>query len=446
MERKRAIFRKTVNMPGMLIWMPRGKISRWLVWLTSGSASSAWVYVSVNLRSPYLLPVRETGFWLWMAMGMVATVLLTFQRKRITRNFHPLHLAAFGFFSGAIISGHERWTHYQNQQWAMKTSVSRMPEIGNHLLVGWLGFEETRALAAKGAIAGVFLTRRDFPRGSGIAEIRKTVDALQTARREAGLPPMWIATDQEGGLVSKLSPPLPEQPSLGNLLADLDGPDLASQPSRAAEIVRRVTAYAEIQAQALTEAGINLNFAPVVDLRPATPPDSSDRQSRIYYRALASDPATVALAGETYVTVLFKYGITAVLKHFPGLGRLTADTHHFSASMDVSAADLEESDWLPFRKISEHTKVGIMLGHVRLTSIDPIHPASGSLATVKLLREKWGAKGLLVTDDFSMTPISHGPGGVVRAAENSMAAGVDLILLSYDPVTVYDLLGEKLRH
>lgn len=433
-------------MPGMLIWMPRDRIARWLVWLTSGLVSAAWVYVAMNLRSPYLLPVRETGFWIWMAMGMTAAVLLTFQRKRIIRNFHPLHLAAFAFFLAAIVAGHERWTHYQNQQWVMKTPTDQMPEMGNRLVVGWLGFEETRALAAKGAIAGVFLTQRDFPRGSGISEIRKTVDALQTARRGAGLPPLWIATDQEGGPVSKLSPPLPKQPALGNLLADLDGPDLASQPGRAAEIVRRVTAYAEIQAQALAEAGINLNFAPVVDLRPAKPPDSSDRHSRIYYRALASDPATVALAGETYVTVLSKHGITAVLKHFPGLGRLTADTHHFSANLDAPAADLGESDWLPFRKISEHTKAGIMLGHVRLTSIDPIHPASGSLATAKLLREKWGARGLLVTDDFSMTPISQGPGGIMRAAENSMAAGVDLILLSYDPETVYDLLGEKLRH
>jgi len=62
------------------------------------------------------------------------------------------------------------------------------------------------------------------------------------------------------------------------------------------------------------------------------------------------------------------------------------------------------------------------------------------------LREKWGVTGLLVTDDFSMAPISHGPGGIVRAADDSMAAGggVDLFLLRYDPEAAYDLLATGL--
>jgi len=61
-----------------------------------------------------------------------------------------------------------------------------------------------------------------------------------------------------------------------------------------------------------------------------------------------------------------------------------------------------------------------------------------------LLRHQWSLTGLLVTDDFSMTPIFHAPGGIVRAAERSLAAGVDLILLSYDGAAVYDLLAAKM--
>ena len=236
-----------------------------------------------------------------------------------------------------------------------------MPEIGKHLIVGWLGFEETRTLAAKGAIAGVFLTRKDFPLGASSEDIRRTVDALQTARRDAGLPSLWVATDQEGGPVAKLSPPLPVQAALGSLLTDLDGPE----PARAAEIVSRVTAY--------------------------------------------------------------------------------ADTHHFAARLDASSADLTITDWVPFREISQRTEAGIMLSHVRLTALDPDHPSSCSRATVKLLREKWGATGLLVTDDFSMSPIFHGRGGIVSAAEQSRVAGVDLILLSYDAAAVYDLLAANLE-
>lgn len=422
--------------------MPRSRLLAAALWLGIGVASAGWIFAALNLRSPYLLGVRDEVMWVWVAGGLLAMGWMFLRGKR---NFpHPLHLAAGAALLGGLLAGHGRWLHFQHWKIVMETPAGRMPEIGKHLVVGWLGFEETRALAAKGAIAGVFLSRHDFPLGVTVAEIRRTVDALQAARREAGLPLLWVATDQEGGPVAKLSPPLPVQPALATLLTDLDGPGLATDPQRAAKIVSRVTAYADVQGQALADAGINLNFAPVVDLRPATPPEALDLNSRIATRALAADPATVALAGETYVRVLARHGVTAVIKHFPGLGRVPADTHHFAARLDASYADLDATDWLPFREISRHTGAGIMLGHVRVTSLDPDRPASGSPAAVRLLREKWGATGLLVTDDFSMSPIFHGRGGIVRAAQQSMAAEVDLILISYDGDAVYHLLAANL--
>ena len=121
-----------------------------------------------------------------------------------------------------------------------------------------------------------------------------------------------------------------------------------------------------------------------------------------------------------------------------------AETHHFAARLDPSSADLTITDWVPFREIFQRTEAGIMLSHVRLTALDPDHPSSCSRATVKLLREKWGATGLLVTDDFSMSPIFHGRGGIVSAAEQTRVAGVDLRLLSCDAAAVYDLLAANL--
>lgn len=404
--------------------------------------STAWVFVAVNLRSPYLLAVRDVVFWIWMITGLLVLIGLFLRGRRAFVPLKPAAIMACAILLGGLLAGRGKWLHFHHRSIVMKST--RMPELGSRLIVGWLGKREILSLAEKGGIAGVFLTNRDFPENATAGDIRKTVDELQAARRKAGLPQLWIATDQEGGPVAKFSPPLAKQPALGVLLADLDGPDLANKPTRAAEIIRRVTAYAEIQGSGLSAAGINLNFAPVVDLRPANPPDALDFHSRIATRALADDPATVALAGETYVRVLAKHGVTSVLKHFPGLGRVPADTHHFAATLDVPVHDLVANDWLPFRKISENTGAGMMLGHVRLGQLDAEHPVSCSASVVRLLRNDWGFRGLLVTDDFSMAPISHGPGGIALAAKQSMAAGVDLILLSYDAEAVYDLLGAEL--
>jgi beta-N-acetylhexosaminidase len=309
-----------------------------------------------------------------------------------------------------------------------------MPDLGDHLMVGWLGFEETRALATKGAIAGVFLSRRDFPSGASISDIRKSVDALQSARLGAGLPRLWIATDQEGGTVEKLSPPIPPIPALAKLI----------ESAKPAETVRIVTEHAETQAKALAEAGINMNFAPVIDLMPSHAPGAFDFHSRIATRALSADPEKVALAGTAYVKAMQRHGITAILKHFPGLASVPADTHHFAATLDLPIAELEKLDWLPFREIANTTDAGVMLSHVRVTALDPDFPASGSSKVARLLREQMKLRGPLVTDDFSMAPIFYGPGGIDRAARRSMDAGVDLILISYDAEAVYDLLGTQI--
>ena len=405
-----------------------------LKWLTASSLSIAWVWAAWHSRSPYFLMARDGFFWMWILFGSAALLWLVFGKRRAVRRFRARHLLAAAALMAAVFAGRDRFRHYQNRELVLATPAGKMPGIGNHLMVGWLGFEETRALAAKGAIAGVFLNRRDFPKGVTIPEIRRTVDALQLARREAGLPVLWIATDQEGGTVEKMSPPLPKLPALKDLI-ETAGPE---------EMVRVVTEYAEAQGKALADAGFNMNFAPVVDLMPAHAPDALDFHSRIATRALSADPAIVALAGEAYVKGMERHGVMAVLKHFPGLGRVPADTHHFAAALDTPAAVLDENDWVPFREISRSTNAGVMLSHVRVTALDADQPASCSAAAVRLLRDRWGVKGMLVTDDFSMAPISHGRGGMVAAARRGMAAGVDLILLSYDGEAVYDLLGEEL--
>src|SRR5262245_31879329 len=97
-----------------------------------------------------------------------------------------------------------------------------------------------------------------------------------------------------------------------------------------------------------------------------------------------------------------KPGYYCTLKHFPGLGRVVGDTHLQTADLHAPLAELERSDWIPFRAAMSDAGM-VMLGHARLIALDPQRPVSFSHAVVDgLLRTTWRYDGVLVTDDFSM--------------------------------------------
>lgn len=291
----------------------------------------------------------------------------------------------------------------------------QLRQWGRHFIVGFDDFEDVLPLVAKGAVGGIFLRSKNV-RGKSVAEIATILRRFQDLRYEANLPPLLVAADQEGGIVSRLSPPLPTLPPLSLLIRE----------ANADELDRTVANYAELQAEGLARLGVNLNFAPVVDLSGAT-----DLPSRLGERSLGSEPETVGRAARIYADALERFGVAATLKHFPGLGRYAQDTHHGEPVWKGSIADLENRDWIPFREIAARPRRVMMLGHARLEAIDPDRPVSLSKTVIQeLIRERWGDDGLLVTDDFGMAPIKDQPGGVGGAAVEALNAGVDLILVA----------------
>src|SRR5262249_50206674 len=232
-----------------------------------------------------------------------------------------------------------------------------------------------------------------------------------------------IAADQEGGIVSRLSPPLVQQPRIATLVTDHADP---------AERRAAVAQYAATQGQGLASLGINLNFAPVVDLD-FQAADPNDRYTRISERAISSDPQVVSDVAEQYCATLQQSGVRCTLKHFPGLGRVRGDTHLESADLKLSVDELRKSDWLPFRTVMRHGDAFTMLSHVHLTAIDPAHPVSFSRAVIAgLIRNEWKHDGILVTDDLSMLAAYDRPGGLAGGSVEALNAGVDLILICYD--------------
>lgn len=296
-----------------------------------------------------------------------------------------------------------------------------LERVGRHLVVGYHSLAAIRELVEQRAIAGVFITDHNV-RGRTAADVKDDIDALQEIRKEQALPPLIIAADQEGGTVSRLSPPLKRQTSLARTLTGLKD-DAARQDA--------VEAYAETQAGELQRIGVTLNFAPVVDLN-FNPANRSDGETRLRWRAIAADPYLVSKVGAWYCDGLARAGLMCTLKHFPGLGRVSRDTHVASGEIAASEGQLELNDWVPFRRLMSKPNAATMLGHVRVGVIDKSTPASFSKPVIAdLIRGRWQYDGLLITDDFSMGAIVRSKTGAGKAAVQSLNAGTDLVLVSY---------------
>lgn len=302
----------------------------------------------------------------------------------------------------------------------LASDPGRLERMGRRLMVGFENFAEVKTLVEKRAIAGIFITDQNVRRRKA-EDFAKDIRTLQDIRRSQGLPRLLVAADQEGGYVSRLSPPLKQQPSLGTLIAPL---------KTDADREKAVRAYADMQAHELERLGITMNFGPVVDLRLGAP-GRDDGETHLYWRAISSDPYLIAKVAGWYCDALTKFNIICTLKHFPGLGRVMHDTHVSQGAIMVSETKLELSDWVPFRHVMHQPGVATMIGHVCVRDIDATTPASYSEAVINtVLRSRWHeSDSLLITDDFSMGAVIGSKDGIGGAAIRAVNAGIDLVLL-----------------
>jgi len=351
-------------------------------------------------------------------------------RRRALRTSWPrrLVIGAWALSLGLVVTFEGRFRLAKARVLGAPPAV--LEEIGAHLVIGFRNLDELTMLAERDAIAGVYISRRNI-RSIDPVELSATLLQLQAERRDRGQPPLIVAADQEGGVVSHLSPPLTRQPSLGSLVD-------ASEATPAA-----IRDYAELHARELASLGVNVNFAPVVDLR-AEVDRTFDRYTKIEARAIAEDPAVVARGAGSDCDGLRRGRIACTLKHFPGIGRVREDTHYFAGHLRSERAQLEEADWRPFQALTRDNPPStlMMLSHTIVDAVDDSVPASMSTPVVDgLLRQEWGYQGVTITDDLSMFPISLGP-GVGEASVQALGAGVDLLLISYDPDLYYEAVDE----
>ena len=220
-----------------------------------------------------------------------------------------------------------------------------------------------------------------------------------------------ILVDQEGGRVVRLKPPhwrAPPAPARCARLARRD-------PRRA---VRAARLNARLIAAELFDAGITVNCAPVLDV-PAAKADPI-----IGARAAGDTPDMAALLGRAACEGFLAGGVAPVIKHIPGHGRATSDSHKQLPLVEASWEELERVDFAPFRALREMPWA--MTAHVAYQVVDGQAPATTSAKVIKkVIRGAIGFQGLLMSDDLEMQALQ---GGFDERARAALAAGCDLVL------------------
>jgi beta-N-acetylhexosaminidase len=295
-----------------------------------------------------------------------------------------------------------------------------MLDVGRLLLLSFEGTEPPLERLAALRPAGFIF----FPGNlTDAAKVRRTTGQLQAA---AGYP-LLFGVDQEGGAVS----------SLRTGAATLFPGNLALGAAGDPALARRV---GEAVGRELTYAGLNLNFAPVVDV--ASNPDNPI----IGMRSFGSSPAAVAALGAAFARGLERVGVAAVAKHFPGHGGTDADSHIELPVVARSKKELARLELPPFKALIAAGVPAMMSAHVVFPALDHAPATLSKPVLTGLLRRELGFEGVLITDAMNMRAITgrYGPG---EAAVRSVQAGADLLLLVGDAVTqreVYRALKEAL--
>jgi beta-N-acetylhexosaminidase len=240
------------------------------------------------------------------------------------------------------------------------------------------------------------------------AQVLRLVDELRAAITDPGAP---VLIDQEGGRVQRLGPPnWPVYPpgAVFGALYDIDSQLGLSAARLSARLI----------AADLTASGVTVDCLPLADVPVA------DADAVIGNRAYGTEPHKVAAIARAVTEGLEQGGILPVLKHIPGHGRATADTHFRLPQVDTPMMELERTDFAAFQPLADLPMA--MTAHVVFSALDPAHPATTSATIIEqVIRGVIGFQGLLMSDDVSMNALA---GSIAERTRDIISAGCDMVL------------------
>jgi len=247
-------------------------------------------------------------------------------------------------------------------------------------------------------------------------QIRALTEELQAEAKAIGIPPLLIAADQEGGIVSRLPPDMVTPPG---------GMALGHLPPEDIEEMSRVTA------RQLHEVGINVNFAPTVDV------NNNPKNPVIRTRAFGERPEVVSRAAIAFIHGHIHEDVVPTVKHFPGHGDTSIDSHLGLPIIDQPIERLHNVELAPFQASIDAGVPAVMSAHIIFPALDE-HPATLSHRILTgLLREEMGFRGLIFTDSMSMDAISKRYGHAASTVQ-AKAAGVDVLESNESPALLVE--------
>lgn len=289
--------------------------------------------------------------------------------------------------------------------------LSIQEKIGQMIMIGMdtnYITDRIRTMITKYKIGGIILYRKNFNTYEKMLELIHQLKELNRVNKI----PLFIAIDQEGGRVNRMPQEIINLPA-ANKIALQGDKDLIKKS-------------AHLTGELLKKSGFNLNFAPVLDIK------NFSNEHAIGDRCFGNDKETVAKYGITTMKSLQEQGIISVIKHFPGHGSTSKDSHYLLPIINKKFKDLENEDMYPFEQALNNGADCLLVGHLLIKNITGFSPASLSRKFIsRYIRKKYKYNGLIFTDDLKMKAIKflYGP---VNAVIKAFKAGNDIIIFRFN--------------
>lgn len=288
------------------------------------------------------------------------------------------------------------------------SNMSLDEKIGQLVISGFYGTtldENILKLIKENKISGVILFNRNVKDSNTLLSLN---NSLKESNKNNKLP-LFISVDEEGGSVTRMPKDIKRLPT-NKYIGSLNNKDLSYN-------------VGEILGEQLSYFGFNMNFAPVLDI------NSNPNNPVIGDRSFGNNKDTVAILGTSTMKGIQSKNIISVVKHFPGHGDTSVDSHVNLPVVNYDINRLKSFEFVPFKTAIQNGADAIMVGHILLPKIDSKYPSSMSYEIVtNILRKDLGFNGLVVSDDMTMGAITKNY-SIEESSIKAINAGVDLLLV-----------------